>query len=93
MSANYATNLHIFNGRRGPDDMTPARWHEAAIADTGDSYLSMTRAAVVQCLWCDEVFIAKTVREAVVMFRAHEDKMLNAANEARSNRPSLHSAR
>ena len=34
MSVNYATNLHIINGRRGPDDMTPAQWHEAAIATT-----------------------------------------------------------
>ena len=60
MSVNYATNLHIINGRRGPDDMTPAQWHEAAIASSGDSYSSMTGAAVVQCPRCDEVFIATT---------------------------------
>lgn len=80
MSANYATNLHIFNGRRGPDDMTPAQWHGAAIASSGDSYSSMARAAVVQCLWCDEVFIAKTIGEAMVMFRDHEQSMLDAAH-------------
>lgn len=79
MSVNYASNLHIGHGMTAPEGWQSEQWHASSIDDTHESHMKLARVAVVQCLWCDEVFIAKTIEEAMVMFRAHEDKMLNAA--------------
>ena len=76
MSTHYASNLRIAHGWGAQFGLSNAEWHRAAMADTGTSHMKLARAAVVQCEWCDEVFIAATMREAMAMFRTHEEAMV-----------------
>lgn len=73
-------NAPIRNAR--PDGFDDASWHEAASADTGTSYVPMTRVSVVACEWCEHVFIAETAAKALAMFREHEEERARTAFEA-----------
>lgn len=64
-----------------PDGYDVAQWHRDAIADTGESHMSLGRQAVIACLWCNERFFAPTKAEAVAKFRKHEREMLYAQDE------------
>lgn len=79
MSLHYAQNVR----NTGPSNVAEtfgfedADWHQAASGDTGTSHTLPGRLYIVQCEWCPEAFAAKTKGEAMDMFRAHEDSMLN----------------
>lgn len=80
MSAHFAPNLHSGSVHPAGDEWIIEEWHRAAIADTGVSYAKLSRVAVVRCLWCDDLFVAKTMADAMYMFRDHEQSMLDAAH-------------
>ncbi|MBB2956808.1 hypothetical protein [Pseudoclavibacter helvolus] len=60
------------------DEFTDAQWHQYAIGDSGTSHTLPGRLYVVQCEWCPLTFAAPTKVEAMALFRAHEEEVLNA---------------
>jgi hypothetical protein len=52
-----------------------AEAHFDAIGDTGDGYYSLGRLYEVECIWCGMQFAARTKRDAVALYRIHEDTL------------------
>ena len=58
-----------------PNGWSTEAWHESAYGDTGEGYSLPGRLYVIQCAWCEAVFMANTKAEALVLYRKHEDEM------------------
>lgn len=88
----YEAEVSIHDGVRGRRAANPNpyqtdfEWFADATADTGTSHIKIGRPYVVMCQWTGALFIAPTYKEALEMFRDHEQQMFRYAEEIRSKR-------
>jgi hypothetical protein len=67
----FAGNLRT-GSNPAPAGWSDQQWHRDAMADSGTSHTLVGTVYAIQCQWCPEVFIGRTKREALPLFRAHE---------------------